>query len=619
MCYILESERADIKAAGGRVELPTTPTSVRDAERHERQRTPHHVRQLQARLRTGSCCLGWVVEAAAAAHFHPETQYNLRALLGMDTFSFSLEPHIFDRLREACRERMAQIGKRLQVEADEGRHCETAGSASLHIPSRRLAETVREATQGQDRVAQDNQGVLFTPTDWDWSVQDNEKVWIHVLVMLSMVIQDRFHNAVESVMVGLHGDGFDGFSPGPVKSYGRMLARMMSKEDHDLDRAQPRPNLNLDVVRCTIKVPTVDDLGPSLHALTGRFGALVKVENGYDMTPDEAADRFHLRTVIGCVVFESGLTVGDLVRDAQVLARWSEYAALPGFQDNEPNARRSELARRAIEFLLDSRVNRSMPANMICEVQVVTRSVGEAINQMHELHKILRAPDAMALHRDYNKSARPPPKTLLEAAQQGEFDLVERMLTEATEQERRQALAAAESRDHWETVSVLQKTFVTRMSVPDQIDTTLSNNMQGMVQRLWKDRVDVFWPTTILSYATGSRAGVDDPGAGPGLYLCAMLIMALDAAGIDSFSGLHVLPGQHWRTTYYDRLDGPQSQAKVMIVLLTKALYRSMACLDEVFTALEQGLALVPIRAQDGLPPNREQWPMDMWGDRKET
>ena len=44
-----------------------------------------------------------------------------------------------------------------------------------------------------------------------------------------------------------------------------------------------------------------------------------------------------------------------------------------------------------------------------------------------------------------------------------------------------------------------------------------------------------------------------------------------------------------------------------------------MACLGEVFTALDQGLQLVPIRAEDGLPPGNEQWPMDLWGDRKET
>merc|ERR1711965_843812 len=157
------------------------------------------------------------------------------------------------------------------------------------------------------------------------------------------------------------------------------------------------------------------------------------------------------------------------------------------------------------------------------------------------------------------------------------------------------------------------------MDIPEQISTEMSNNVQGAVQALWRDRIEQFWPTLTFSYATGSRAGVDDPGAGPGLYLCAMLIQALDAAGIDSFSGLHVLPGQHWKTTYYDRLSGPKSQATVMIVLLTKGLFRSMACLGEVFTALEQGLQLVPIRAEDGLPPGNEQWPMDLWGDRKET
>ena len=58
----------------------------------------------------------------------------------------------------------------------------------------------------------------------------------------------------------------------------------------------------------------------------------------------------------------------------------------------------------------------------------------------------------------------------------------------------------------------------------------MSNRWQGEVQALWKDRIEQFWPALIFSYATGTRTGVDDAGAGPGLYLCAMLIMALDAA-----------------------------------------------------------------------------------------
>ena len=48
-------------------------------------------------------------------------------------------------------------------------------------------------------------------------------------------------------------------------------ATMMSKEDH-LDFARPRPNLNLDVVRCLVKVPTIAALKPTLDALQAQLG-----------------------------------------------------------------------------------------------------------------------------------------------------------------------------------------------------------------------------------------------------------------------------------------------------------------------------------------------------------
>ena len=45
---------------------------------------------------------------------------------------------------------------------------------------------------------------------------------------------------------------------------------------------------------------------------------------------------------------------------------------------------------------------------------------------------------------------------------------------------------------------------------------------------------------------------------------------------------------------FYDRLNGLKAQAKVMIALLTKAFFHSMACLGEVSAAIDQGLDRVP-------------------------
>ena len=51
----------------------------------------------------------------------------------------------------------------------------------------------------------------------------------------------------------------------------------------------------------------------------------------------------------------------------------------------------------------------------------------------------------------------------------------------------------------------------------------------------------------MISYATGTRAGLDDDGCGLGMQYANLLARALDRRGISCFSGLHVTGGQNWR------------------------------------------------------------------------
>ena len=46
----------------------------------------------------------------------------------------------------------------------------------------------------------------------------------------------------------------------------------------------------------------------------------------------------------------------------------------------------------------------------------------------------------------------------------------------------------------------------------------------------------------------------------------------------------------------------------VLIVLQTKALYKSVPCLLEIHTALENGILIIPVRMEDDLPGPKDQW-----------
>ena len=121
-----------------------------------------------------------------------------------------------------------------------------------------------------------------------------------------------------------------------------------------------------------------------------------------------------------------------------------------------------------------------------------------------------------------------------------------------------------------------------------------------------------YCPELMLSYATGPRDG-DAEGAGPGLVVAAKLIKRFKDAGMPSFSGLHVPDGHDWKM-YFEKLDSQkfpeQAKCRVLLVLVTRAFYLSLPCLEEVATALAcpKVTLIIPLRIED-LPFDVPQWP----------
>jgi hypothetical protein len=88
------------------------------------------------------------------------------------------------------------------------------------------------------------------------------------------------------------------------------------------------------------------------------------------------------------------------------------------------------------------------------------------------------------------------------------------------------------------------------------------------------------------------------------------LMEFLHERGLQCFSGLQVPPGVDWQT-FMLRLtgeNGKRKKPKVLIIILTAGLYQSKPCLKEISTAIENKIALLPVRFEDKLPAKEEQW-----------
>jgi hypothetical protein len=148
-----------------------------------------------------------------------------------------------------------------------------------------------------------------------------------------------------------------------------------------------------------------------------------------------------------------------------------------------------------------------------------------------------------------------------------------------------------------------------RFSVPQAITEQTTNYVKGIVRSRLPTGVpfeDVY-PKVVISYASGRRPQ-DCEGAGPGMFYAADLLEFLHERRVPAFSGLHVPPGKDWKV-FMLRLEGKKAQAKVLVVLLTAALYQSKPCLEEIHAAIENHIPLLPIRFEAKLPDKKNQWP----------
>jgi len=145
--------------------------------------------------------------------------------------------------------------------------------------------------------------------------------------------------------------------------------------------------------------------------------------------------------------------------------------------------------------------------------------------------------------------------------------------------------------------------------VPPTITEELTQEVKSYVRSLIPESTafDEYYPEVVLSYATGRREQ-DCPGAGPGMYYAAGVVRILHECGLQCFSGLHVPVGRDWKV-FMLRLKGRLANAKVLIIIKTAALYESKPCLEEINSAIEREIPLIPICFQEkNLPVRRQQW-----------
>ena len=153
-------------------------------------------------------------------------------------------------------------------------------------------------------------------------------------------------------------------------------------------------------------------------------------------------------------------------------------------------------------------------------------------------------------------------------------------------------------------------------ALPDAIDAVMGEAVRAHMQAFVVGAVDSFYPKVLVTYATGHRKGKDASGCGLGMKFAKMIVDALQGAGIDTFSGLHVGVGTDWKV-FLDKLGGRFAECKVLVVVVTPALFQSKPCLEEIFTAQKKKVRVLPVLFENPVPDEDDQWPMITETDQK--
>ena len=150
-------------------------------------------------------------------------------------------------------------------------------------------------------------------------------------------------------------------------------------------------------------------------------------------------------------------------------------------------------------------------------------------------------------------------------------------------------------------------------AIPDTIDASCGEELRAQLRRGVPGDVKDHFPYWATSYATGSRPGVDAQGCGPGMWLNVQLVQRAVAAGLQvPMTGMLFATGD-WKA-YMLRLKKKdckmmgQTPAVTLVVLLTKALFRSGPCLDEIAVARANKMTVILLRCEDDLPGEDDMW-----------
>jgi len=143
-------------------------------------------------------------------------------------------------------------------------------------------------------------------------------------------------------------------------------------------------------------------------------------------------------------------------------------------------------------------------------------------------------------------------------------------------------------------------------AINEQNGTVIKNACISLLQNQFIS-VEDFNPEVFICFASGYRPDSDTEPHGPGVFFAAALTKYLYEHDVQCYSSV-MLPRGTDPMSVSSNIKSRFSNCRVLIVVETAALYESAQCFRELSSAIQNKLQILPLRFEEELPEQADQW-----------
>jgi ankyrin repeat protein len=372
----------------------------------------------------------WLCSALDAAHISGGIKNAAVELLSVKQFTNNLSTMgLFIPLKLHCEKSLLKIGSRLDTFYVANDLYLKLGTVTLDMHPAAVAntntcintnneeskaDTNTDTTDIRDITCdviplrrQDHPAVGLAPMQEHsetWEYFDEESIYIHILRLTARAIDTSYQHIMEEIALeSTNGDPKDyTFSKATIKGDSRIRSKALSQDDHCFEN-RPRPALNIDVNRNCMTFDTPEELLAAAKAICAHAsfgGGAARVKNGFELSSEQAKDAYHYRTLMLNMLYDVGLTFGELAAQENVIQMWNDYVEASPENPNQAWGTWRKQAQAAVTHLRSDFMS-DKPVKLIVESQLLLKEYKLGRDEMHLLYKVVRSDSDKALFQQF--------------------------------------------------------------------------------------------------------------------------------------------------------------------------------------------------------------------------